>query len=146
MERFNPAACRAIVLHPVVGRGEQETAAWVGGVGWGPHSGMCSWSQGEVLGNSPFSCISQHQHSLFAPQSRNKRKELFPSGNPETIYYCTFLEKVNIIFLGARKQSRPHINPCASSSHCPLPEKLHRQKLSWCYLTWSITTSSVVSL
>lgn len=115
------------------------------GVGWGPRSGMCSRSQRDVLRNGPFPCISQHLHGLLAPSPETSGRSCFPPGTRKTIIISHFWRKISIKFLGGRRQGRPHINPCASSSHCPLPERPHRQKPSWCYLTWSLTTSSVAS-
>lgn len=61
--------------------------------GWAGHPAVrcASDPKGMCWGMAPSHVF--HQHSLLAPQSRNKRKEPFPSGNLEKVYYFAFLEK-----------------------------------------------------
>ena len=136
------------ILHDSVERGAKEGVVWV--MGW--RGGLGTPQRGVLL--VPKGCAGERRPShafpstctaFSLPSPETSGRSCFPPGTWKTFIILHFWRKISIKFLGGRRQGRPHINPCAPFSHCPLPERLHRQKPSWCYLTWSITTSSMAS-
>lgn len=115
--------------------------------GWAGHPavGCASDPKGMCWGMAPSHVFPSTSTAFSLPSPETSGRSRFPPGTWRKFIILHFWRKINIIFLGRRRQDRHSINPCASFSHCPLSERLCRQKPSCWYLTWSITISSVAS-